>query len=137
MDKEKYFNMFKNYKRMCSNKVSHIVSCNSWSDEFCRSELKDLYSKLIEAFKDIDFTQLTIEELKTFDFQMWDDDLILMPIWALDCLKDGSKLVSMSGNEIIFNKEKGLDKDTRFGCAAYGFNKSQLRDSKLNDILDV
>jgi hypothetical protein len=96
---------------------------------------KELYVKLIKAFKDIDFTQFTIEELKTFDFQMWNDDVILMPIWALDCLKDGTELVSMSGGEIIFNKERGLDKDTRFGCTAYGFNKSQLRDSKLDNIL--
>jgi hypothetical protein len=135
MDKEKYFNMFKNYKTMCSNKVSDIVSYDSWSDEFCRSELKEIYVKLIKAFKDIDFAQFTIEELKTFDFQMWNDDVILMPIWALDCLKDGTKLVSISGGEIIFNKERGLDKDTISGCTAYGFNKSQLRDSKLDNIL--
>ncbi len=135
MDKQKYFNMFKNYKRMCSNKIADIVSYNNWSDEFCRTELNDLYYKLINAFKDIDFTQFTMEELKEFDFQMWDENIILMPVWALDCLKNETVLSSMSGDEIIFNKERGLDKDTRMGVTAYGFNKSQLRDSRLNDIL--
>jgi hypothetical protein len=135
MDKQKYFNMFKNYKRMCSNKIADISSYDKWSDEFCRSEVNDLYYKLIEAFKDIDFTQFTMEELKEFDFQMWDENIILMPVWALDCLKNETVLSSMSGDEIIFNKERGLDKDTRMGVTAYGFNKSQLRDSRLNEIL--
>lgn len=136
MDKQKYFNMFKNYKRMCSNKIADIASYDSWSDEFSRSEIRSLYSKLIEAFNDIDFTQFTMEELKEFDFQMWDDDVILMPVWALDCLKDGTKLTSISGGEITFNKEKGLGKDTRMGVTAYGFSKSQLRDARLDDILN-
>ena len=135
MDKQKYFNMFKNYKRMCSNKIAEIASYDNWSDEFCRSEVKDLYSKLIEAFKDIDFTKFTMEELKEFDFQMWDENIILMPVWALDCLKNETVLSSMSGEEFIFNKERGLDKDIRMGVTAYGFNKSQLRDSRLNEIL--
>lgn len=77
-----------------------------------------------------------MEELKEFDFQMWDDDVILMPVWALDCLKDGTKLTSISGDEITFNKEKGLGKDTRMGVTAYGFSKSQLRDARLDDILN-
>ncbi len=135
MDKQKYFNMFKNYKRMCSNKIAEIASYDNWSDEFCRSEVKDLYSKLIKAFKDIDFTKFTMEELKEFDFQMWDENIILMPVWALDCLKNETVLSSMSGEEFIFNKERGLDKDIRMGVTAYGFNKSQLRDSRLNEIL--
>jgi hypothetical protein len=145
MDKQKYFNMFKNYKRMCSNKIAEIASYDNWSDEFCRSEVKDLYSKLIEAFKDIDFTKFTMEELKEFDFQMAfcladpstarDENIILMPVWALDCLKNETVLSSMSGEEFIFNKERGLDKDIRMGVTAYGFNKSQLRDSRLNDLL--
>jgi hypothetical protein len=133
--KEKYFNIFKNYKRMCSNMVADIASYDNWSDEFCRSEVKELYAKLIKSFSDIDFTKFSMDELKEFDFKMWDDDVILMPIWALDCLKDGTILTSISGNETIFSKEKVLDKDTRMGCTAYGFSKSQLRDVRLDEIL--
>jgi hypothetical protein len=51
-------------------------------------------------------------------------------------LKDGTQLVTISDGEITFNKEKGLDKDTRMGVTSYGFSKSQLRDSRLDDILN-
>jgi hypothetical protein len=43
-DKVKYFNVVKNYKRMASNLVSEISSYDSWSDEFCRKQVKELYA---------------------------------------------------------------------------------------------
>lgn len=137
MDKQKYFNVISNYKRMCSNLIADIVTYENWSDKFCRKEVKELYDKLINEFKDVDFTQFTIEELKKFDFRMWDDNIILMPSWAIDCLPDGAIVTSINGNEIIFNKSKGLDKDQRLGCTAYGFSISQLRESTISNILDL
>jgi hypothetical protein len=135
MEKQKYFNTIKNYKQRCSSLMANICSYDSWSDEFCRSEIRNLYSQLIEIFKDIDFTQFTLDELKEFDFKMWDDDTILMPVWAIDCLPDGATLTGIHGNEVIFDKSKCLNKDERFGCTAYGFSISQLRDSKLNNLI--
>ena len=135
-DKVKYFNVVKNYKRMASNLVSEISSYDSWSDEFCRKQVKELYAKLVDKFQDVDFTEFTAEELKQLDFQFWDENTILMPVWALDCLTDGAKVVSIDGQEITFDKSKGLDKDTRFGCTAYGLLISQLRDSAIENILD-
>lgn len=134
MEKQVYFNVMRNYKRMCSSLISNISSYE-WSDEFCRKEVKDLYGKLIKEFNNVDFTQFTLDELKEFDFKMWDEHIILMPVWAIDCLPDGSVVASIDGDEIIFNKSKGLDKDERFGCTAYGFSISQLRDSTLSNIL--
>jgi hypothetical protein len=136
MEKEKYFDIYNNYKRLCIIKISEISSYDNWNDKFCRDEIKILYKKLIDSFKGIDFTQFTFNELKHFDFNIWDDDTILMPVWALDCLEDGTNLTTISGTEITFNKKNCLDKDTRFGCTAYGFNRSQLRDSKLYSILE-
>jgi hypothetical protein len=136
MEKEKYFNVFKNYKKRASNLISDISSYDSWSDEFCRKEAKELYSELIKYFKGIDFTQFTLDELKSFDFSMWDDNLILMPSWAIDCLSEGTILNSINGTEIIVSDDKELDKDTRFGVTAYGFNMSQLRDKKIKEILE-
>lgn len=135
-DKVKYFNVVKNYKRMASNLVSEISSYKNWSDEFCRKQVKELYAKLVEKFDGVDFTEFTVEELKQLDFQLWDENTILMPVWALDCLIDGTKVVSIDGQEITFDKSKGLDKDTRFGCTAYGFTLSQLRDSAIENILE-
>lgn len=137
MDKQRYFNVMKNYKRMCSNLIANISAYENWSDEFCRKETKDLYNKLIKEFDNVDFTQFTLDELKEFDFQMWDENIILMPVWAIDCLPDGTIVTNIDGNEITFNKSKGLDKDERYGCTAYGFSISQLRDATINSILDV
>jgi len=136
MEKQKYFNVMKNYKRMCSNLIANICAYENWSDEFSRSEIKNLYSKLIKEFDGVDFTQFTIEELKQFDFQMWDETTILMPVWALDCIPDGTKLTTINGGEIIFDKSEGLDKDERFGCTAYGFNLSKLRDVTIDKLLN-
>ena len=137
MDKQRYFNVMKNYKRMCSALIANISAYEKWSDEFCRKEIKDLYAKLIKEFDNVDFTQFTLDELKEFDFKMWDENTILMPVWAIDCLPDGATVTSIDGDEITFNKSKGLDKDERFGCTAYGFSVSQLRDATLNNILDA
>lgn len=135
MDKQRYFNVMKNYKRMCSALISNINAYENWSDEFCRKEIRDLYAKLIKEFNNVDFTQFTLDELKEFDFKMWDDNTILMPVWAIDCLPDGAVVTTIDGSEITFNKSKGLDKDERFGCTAYGFSISQLRDATLKNIL--
>jgi hypothetical protein len=134
-EKEIYFNVMKNYKRSCSNLVANI-SCYNWSDQFCREEIKSLYNKLINEFKGIDFTEFSIDELKELDFRMWDENIILMPVWALDCLVDGTLICSISGDYFEFDESKGLDKDERFGASAFGFNISQIRDHKLNSILD-
>jgi hypothetical protein len=134
MDKQRYFNVMKNWKRMCSGLVANISSYD-WSDEFCREEVRELYGRLIKEFQGVDFTEFTLDELKEFDFKMWDDTTILMPVWAIDCLPDGSVVTSINGEEVTFNKSKGLDKDERFGCTAWGFSISQLRDSKLNTII--
>lgn len=135
MDKNIYFTVFKNYKKMASNLIANICSFDSWSDEFSRSELKSLYAKLIKEFKDVDFTQFTIDELKTLDFQLWDEDIILMPVWALDCIPNGAEIYSINGDKRIYDKNKPLDKDSRFGASAYGFSKSQLRDSAIEKVL--
>jgi len=60
----------------------------------------------------------------------------LMPVWALDCLEDGTLVCDINGNHLEFDESKGLDKDERFGASAFGFNISQLRDNKINSILD-
>lgn len=135
MDKNIYFTVFKNYKKMASNLITNICSFDSWSDEFSRSELKSLYAKLIKEFKDVDFTQFTIDELKTLDFQLWDEDIILMPVWALDCIPNGAEIYSINGDKRIYDQSKPLDKDSRFGASAYGFSKSQLRDSAIEKVL--
>lgn len=135
MEKEIYLTVMKNYKRLASNLISKIASYD-WSADFCKKESIELYNKLINEFKDVDFLQFNEEELKKLDFQWFDENLICMPIWVVDCLKDGTEITSIDGTTIIFDKSKGLDKDVRFGITAYGFSRTQIRDNAINKILD-
>lgn len=136
MDKQKLLQVFKNYKRLASNLIANISSYDTWSDEFSRKEIKELYNKLIKEFQDVDFLQFTQAELRELDFRMWDENTILMPVWAIDCLPDGARVTSIDGDEITFDKSKGLDKDERFGCTAYGFTITELRARTLDNILN-
>lgn len=113
---EEYIQMYKNYKSMLSQTAGQIVAYKeSWSDELCRSEIKKCYDALMAEFTDVDFCKFTESELKELDFKYWDDDLILMPIWAIDCLKEGTKVHSINDKEIIIREGDSLSKDTRFG----------------------
>jgi hypothetical protein len=137
MTNKELINIYKNYKSLLSTTVSDIVSFKeSWSDDFCRKEINRVYDLLMSEFKQTDFTRFNETELKELDFKWFDDDLICMPTWALDCLIEGSEVWSINEKKIIIEEGDKLSKDTRFGVSAYGFKRSQLRDSKLNSILD-
>jgi hypothetical protein len=142
MTNKEYLNIYKKYKSLLVTTVSDIVSFEESaipggkSFECLRERLKRAYLLLISEFKDVDFYKFTEKELLELDFKWFDDNLICMPTWALDCLKEGTEIRSINDRKIIIKKGDKLSKDTRSGVSAYGFNKSQLRDSKLNSILD-
>ena len=87
----------------------------------------------------MDFTQFSADELKQLDFKWFDDDLICCPAWVVDCLPEGAKMASISGDEMTWKvpENKNDMKDVRFGVTAYGFNKAQLRDTKIKNILEA
>lgn len=137
MNKEEYLQFYKNYKSSLAAKASHIVTYKeSWSDEFCRNEINRLYNSLIDFFKNVDFTIFLEPELRELDFNYFDENLICMPVWAIDCLQVGTKIYSINGESYIVGKLDRFSKDTRFGITAYGFLKSQLRDTKIKEILN-
>lgn len=103
-----------------ANAVATTVQYESWSDAFCRSELKITNQKIIDIVKDqLDWKHLEKSEALDLGFVRWDEDLYLIPLWLLPVLPIGTKLVCISGNEIVYNGEN-IDKDIRFGCLAYG-----------------
>lgn len=55
-------------------------------------------------------------------FHPWDDDLILIPLWATTVLPDDMKVISITGDTSTIGK---CDKDVRYGCIAYGFLKGE------------
>lgn len=103
---------------------------DSWSDEFKLSEMKEAYNKFREL--KIDFKKYTTNELIELGFSKWDEDLLLMPLWAYNICEDGIELTSISGDNAICGKDN-IDTDVRYGCIAYGFLTKDLlkRDRKL------
>lgn len=132
---KEYITMYENYKNLCANMVSQVTKYDSWSDNFSRSKIKSLYSEIIKEFKGIDFKVFTEEELKKLGFKNWDEEIILAPIWVIECLPEGAEIASISGGSLIVG-DKELNLDIRMGVSAYGFNKAQLRDSKIEEVLE-
>lgn len=106
-----------------ANRVAQTVQYSSWSDEFCRKEIKEAHDKLIEELKKhIDLKTLTREEAIELRFGRWSDEtpnLYLIPLWLLPVVPIGTELTSIFGNKVKYDGTN-IDNDIRFGCIAYG-----------------
>lgn len=106
-----------------ANRVAETVQYSSWSDEFCRKEIKEAHDKLVEELKKhINFKTITRKEAVELRFGRWSNDtpnLYLIPLRLLPVIPVGTELTSISGEKIIYNGSN-VDNDIRFGCIAYG-----------------
>ena len=107
-----------------ANRVAETVEYNSWSDEFCRGEIREANQIFVnELQKHIDFSKLTREEAIELRFGKWDDetDLYLIPLYLLPVIPIGIRLTSINGDTVIYDGTN-IDNDIRFGCVAWGIN---------------
>mgnify|MGYP006889101945 CR=1 FL=1 len=106
-----------------ANKVAETVQYESWSNEFCRKENEvNTHMFLEELNEHINWDTLTREEARELRFVVYSDDtpnLFLIPLYILPILPIGTELVSINGNRIIYDGSN-VDKDTRYGCLAFG-----------------
>lgn len=103
------------------NKVSQTIIYD-WNEEYKIRENKEGFDAFYkELQKHIDFTKLTVEEVKELGFGKWDDenDLWLFPLYIVPIIPEGLEVMSISGNKFKYEKDKA-DNDIRFGCVAYG-----------------
>lgn len=110
-----------------ANMIAETVHYKSWDDHFCREEVNDHTSKMIEEVKKhIDFYHLTKKEAKELRFGKWSDNsnLYLIPLWLLPVIPVGITLTCISGDKIVYDG-KNIDIDTRFGCLAWGIEISE------------
>lgn len=108
-----------------ANRVAETVQYTNWTDGFCRKEIKKDHDMFIDEIKKhIDFDKLTREEAVELRFARWDEempDLYLIPLYLLPAIPIGTKLTTISGDEVVYDGTN-VDNDVRFGCIAYGIN---------------
>lgn len=106
-----------------ATKVAETVQYESWSDGFCRKEIKESTDKFVEALKErLDWNSLTKEEARELRFMLWDEeqpDLYLIPLYLLPVIPIGTELTCISGEKVVYDGHN-VDNDIRFGCIAYG-----------------
>ena len=97
-----------------------------WSEDFQLQEAKDKYKKMKEQVKDKvnelgGILNLGERELQALGFKRWSDgsELMLIPLWALDMIPDGTELKDIFGGTSIKGQDV-IDTDIRFGCIPYG-----------------
>lgn len=103
--------------------VAETVQYESWSDEFCRKEIKSNTDQFLSAIeKHIDWNNISQEEALELGFVRWSEDqpdLYLIPLYLLPILPIGTELTDIFGDKLIYDG-KNVDNDVRFGCIAYG-----------------
>lgn len=108
-----------------ANRVAETVQYTNWSDDFCRKDVKEATDMMLEELKKyIDWDNLTKEEVRELRFMQWSEeqpDLYLIPLYILPILPIGTKLISILGEDIVYDGTN-VDKDIRFGCIAYGIS---------------
>ena len=106
-----------------ANMVACTVQYKTWSDEYCRKEIREATDKMNEELRAyVDWDNLTVEEALELRFAKWSDDepdLYLIPLYLLPVLPIGTELTSISGKTFIYDGTN-VDNDIRFGCIAYG-----------------
>jgi hypothetical protein len=137
--KEDILGMYRNISKYAID-IAFEINDHKQNDREVDKYTLDRSVKLFESIKeemvDVDFTQFNTEELKSLGFSEWDDDsLMLAPRWVFTVMKSGTQLTSISGETKTFGIDN-IDMDTRFGVTAWGLTKAQLRDHKLESIID-
>lgn len=71
---------------------------------------------------EIDLTRYTSDALSKLGFKKWDENsgLMLIPLWAINIIPEGTVVRTINGEERIVGQSK-LNNDVRFGCLAYGW----------------
>lgn len=109
------------------------VFAEYWSKEFrCKNTDDALDRVYVELYKHLDWDNLTDSECDELRFGKWEkgNPLRLIPIWLYRATPNGTKLTSISGEEVVFERDKFKDTDIRFGCLAYGIIPKDKRENE-------
>ena len=88
-----------------------------------RLDLEQIENIIKDDSLTIDPTTFTEQELVNLGFSVWSDDalgkLYLIPAWMYNFLLDGVEFTDINLVNEVFKKGE-TDRDTRYGCLAFG-----------------
>lgn len=105
--------------------LANQVVCSvefGWSEVFIKNNLVDTVESIknSELFTPININEFTESQLVALGFGKWDESkLSLIPMWIVPFTTEKFIGECISGEKGEFLVSE-IDKDTRFGCLAYG-----------------
>jgi hypothetical protein len=93
--------------------------CAGWAGEFFRDELLKSIEKIKIPEGEVDFTELTEQEMRSLGFRNWDDHHLLIPIWLFRTLPDSLELILPFDQPSRNTTVADADDDIRGGCVPY------------------
>lgn len=104
-----------------------------WSSDFQAEELKENFDQLQKTINNEkpNFFEMTESELKEYGFVKFDNksNLMLIPLYLMDCFEKGTELTCIDGTKKIVGKDYISD-DVRFGCIAYGIYCKEVQEDE-------
>lgn len=95
----------------------------AWISDDCINEKMDEIQDLFEKGK-IDEGEVVKEAMKANNQR----GLYLIPLYLFDQIPEGMSLYDIDGELFCFDREKA-DKETRWGCLAYGVRAKRIKES--------
>ena len=115
-----------NYKTHMAQIAGMMYAC--WDSDFFKKELLGNIKKGQIPEGDINFAELTEQEMISLGFAIWNKSYLLIPIWLFRILPKNLELVCPFDDEECVRKVQPVpkeytvgtaDDDIRFGCVAY------------------
>ena len=106
-----------------ANRAASGAAYDGWSDEFARSEVREAWANEREGARKVsanELFQISASDLMGIGFRCWDENLIVIPLWAVHYLDPEMEVTCIDGSKSRLGDED-VDLDIRYGCIAYGF----------------
>lgn len=102
--------------------ASSIAECTdyNWDANFQAEQVKKAMERLRKTLKEtVDLTKLDKEELSILGFKECDNGIMLIPLYLMPNIPEGTEVFSIMGGKAIVGTDH-IDNDVRGGCIAYG-----------------
>jgi hypothetical protein len=112
--------------RMMAGRAAECAAYyESWGAEFVHEQLNEAWRDVKNYAEDrrvsvAELRNLTKSQRSALGFSNWDENVVLIPLWAFNYIADGERLIAIDGDEVEKGKDE-IDLDVRFGCIAFGF----------------